>query len=191
VSARWDFPTCEAVIRQVLKSAASLLVWPAGRLGHAGPRTLTYTDARLIEACPCPLVLLKTERVYREGAVVAAVDPGPAHDKSAELDDTIVAAAKTLSNALADAPVHIYHAVPPAEGSSAASREQAEKSVEVPLRQRPPQWVGREHETRKLAARHDLSERLVFVEVGPIESALPVYAREAHVTAVVMGAVAR
>lgn len=171
-SVRWDRPIYEAMIREVLRSGAELAVVPAGRLGHAGPVTLTYTDARLIETCPCPLLLLKTEQVYREGPIVAAVDPGHAHAKTAELDDTIVDAAKTLAYALAETPVHLYHAVPA-------------------LAEPPVHWVGREHEARKLAVRHDLPEGRVFVEVGAVESALPAYAREAHASAVVMGAVSR
>jgi hypothetical protein len=49
-----NFPMYEAIVREALRSAPDLLVVPAGRLGHAGPATLTYTDARLIEAPPCP-----------------------------------------------------------------------------------------------------------------------------------------
>ncbi len=189
-SVRWDFPMYEAIVRQVLRSGPSLLVVPAGRLGHAGPVMLTYTDARLIEACPCPLLLLKTEQVYGEGPVLAAVDPGHLHGKSAELDDTIVAAAKTLSYALSEAPVYLYHAVPSPDPAPTGAPDGLQ-GVAAPPQQQKMQWVGREHEARKLAARHDVPDRHVYVEVGAVETALPIYAREAHAIAVVMGAVSR
>src|SRR5579884_2606477 len=161
-SVRWDFPIFEAIVRQVLRSGPSLLIVPAGASGHAraprgatginqgiaaaGPAPLTYTDARLIEVCPCPLLLLRTEQVYREGPVVAAIDPGHAHDKPAELDDRIVAAAKTLSSALADAPVHVYHAVPPPSPQAAASEAGRETGPGSPTPERQGmRWVGRDH----------------------------------------------
>jgi universal stress protein E len=190
-SAHWDFPTFEAIIRQALRHRSSLLIVPAGRLGHAVPRTLSYTDARLIEACPCPLLLLKTAQVYSHGPIVAAVDPTPAHDKPAELDDTIVAAAQTLSHALAEAPVHLYHAVAPlGEPDTASSVDELTQLASAPERQKA-HWVGRENAVRKLAARHELADQLVHVELGAVETALPVYAREARADAVVMGAVSR
>ena len=112
-SVRWDYPIFEAIVRQVLHQGPDLLIVPAARMGHASARTLSYTDARLIEACPCALLLLKTAVVYSQGPIIAAIDPGHAHEKPPELDGTIVAAAKTLSSALSEAPVHLYHAVAP------------------------------------------------------------------------------
>lgn len=196
-SVRWDYPLFEGIVRQVLNHGTSLLIVPAANMGRATARPLAYTDARLIETCPCPLLLLKTTRVYSQGPIIAAVDPGHAHDKPAELDETIVAAAKSLSDALAQAPVHLYHAVPPLgepavgagdEGRAAGGRGQ-DNSV-LAERQRV-HWVGRDHEARKLAARHDLSDKLVRVELGRVETSLPLYAREMRADAVVMGAVSR
>ena len=38
---------------------------------------LSHTDYRLIEACPCPMLLIKTMRPYSRPCVLAAVDPLP------------------------------------------------------------------------------------------------------------------
>jgi universal stress protein E len=111
VSVRWDYPMFEGVIRQVLRHRPELLIVPAIRTSDVTPRTLVYREARLIEACPCPLLLLKTPEVYSTGSVVAAVDPLHAYEMPQELDEAIIGAARTVAYALADVPVHIYHAV--------------------------------------------------------------------------------
>jgi universal stress protein E len=186
-SVHCDFPIYEGIVRQVLRHGPDLLVVPASRIGLAGPRILSYTDARLIEACPCPLLFVRTDEVYSEGPVIAALDPLHAHAKPAELDERIVASAQTLSQALAPAPVHLYHAVSPGGSSSsggvtaAAGQAAREKA----------NWAAREQAIRKIAHRHELSERCVYVELGDVESRLPEYAREMRASAVVMGAVSR
>ncbi len=183
----WDFPIYEAIIREVLRHGPDLLVVPATHIGRAGPRTLSYMEARLIEACPCPLLLLKTDEVFSRGPVVAAVDPLHAHEKPAELDDAIVAAAKTLSYALSPAPVHLYHAVAPLRsgpnGHATGATSDAERDKS--------NWAARDQEVRRLAHRHELSDHLAYVELGEVESALPAYVREMQASAVVMGAVSR
>src|SRR6185312_10044150 len=87
---RWDYPIFEAIVRQVLREGPGLLIVPCARMSHSTVRTLSYTDARLIETCPCPLLLLRTAQVYSQGPIVAAIDPGHAHEKPLELDETIV-----------------------------------------------------------------------------------------------------
>lgn len=191
-SVRWDYPIFEAIVREVLRQGPNLLIIPAAHPSHGSAQALAYTDARLIETCPCALLLLKTAKVYSQGPIIAAVDPGHAHEKSPELDETIVAAAKTLSGALSEAPVHLYHAVAPAAEPGAAAREEGGSAEAVLLAQRKPvHWVGRDHEMRKLATRHDLSDTSVRVELGRVECSLPLYAQEVRASAVVMGAVSR
>lgn len=188
---RWDYPIFEAIVRQVLRQGPNLLIVPAARMGHATVRTLSHTEARLIETCPCPLLLLKTAQVYSQGPIVAAIDPGHAHEKPLELDETIIEEAKMLSHAFSEKPIHLYHAVAPVSqtGIEAGSRE-GSSTVFPPERQKV-HWAGRDHEARKIAARHDLSDHLVRVELGWVESTLPLYAREVRADAVVMGAVSR
>lgn len=186
---RFDYPIFEAIIRQVLRDGPDLLIVPATRSGHIGAQALTYTDARLIETCTCPLLLMKSEQLYAKGPIVAAIDPMHAHGKPAELDEIIIAAAKTLSYALNDAPVQLYHAVAPLRDALAAGVE----TLEVPMnveRQRA-YFTKCEAETRKIAARYELPESSVHMEGGAVEHVLPGYVRQARVDAVVMGAISR
>ncbi len=188
---RWDYPIFEAIVRQVLRHGPSLLIVPSTHIGHETMRTLSHTDARLIETCPCPLLLLRTTQVYSQGPIVAAIDPGHAHEKPLELDETIVAAAKTLSDALSDTAVHLYHAVAPLSDPNASASEGEARKVALSPEHQKVHWMGRDHAARKIATRHELSDNLVRVELGYVESSLPRYVREVRADAVVMGAVSR
>jgi len=191
VTVHFDYPIFEAVIRQVLRKGPNLLLMPAVSAAPGARGALSYTDARLIEACPCPLLLMKTEEVYSNGPIVAAVDPMHARAKPAELDDSIVAAAKTLSAALADAPVQVYHAISPLlEG---VTREGDGETTGAPgsVEQHKAYSDECRAEVRKLAARYEVPDSLTHVEAGGVESSLPVFARESRANAVVMGAVSR
>ncbi len=174
-SVRWDFPMYEGVIRQVLRHKTDLLVIPAIRTTDLAQRTLTYREARLIEACPCPLLLLKAPEVYSSGSIVAAVDPAHANGKPEELDELILGAAKTISRALAEMPVHVYHAV---------------AMLKQPAEQLAHQSCV-EAEVRGLASRHDIPRNRVRVELGAVDETLPGFAREARADVIVMGAVSR
>ncbi|HET9106546.1 MAG TPA: universal stress protein [Steroidobacteraceae bacterium] len=186
VSVRWDYPMFEGVIRQVLRHRPDLLMFPAIRTAEVTPRTLAYREARLIEACPCPLLLLKTPEVYSKGAIVAAVDPLHARETPRDLDEAIVGAAKTLSYALADPPVRIYHAVMPLRPAvgeipgapSLAAQETARRAAA-------------EARIVEMASRHDIPPDCVHVESGRVEASLPIFARESRAQVVVMGAVSR
>ena len=177
-SVRWDYPVYEAVVRQVLRREVDLLILPTRSAGDIGRRTLHYREARLIETCPCPLLLLKTPEVYMKGCVVAAIDPLHAYEVPEELDESIVTAAKTLAYALADEPVHLYHADANA-GTSLESERQRAHRAKVHAR------------VRDLAERHNVRGENIHFEPGLVENTLPQFARDARADAIVMGALSR
>jgi universal stress protein E len=172
-SVRWDFPMHEGVIRQALRHKVDLLILPASRTAGVATRTLTYREMSLIESCPCPLLLLKSPEVHSHGTVIAAVDPGHAHGKPEDLDEVILGAANTISRALSDMRVHVYHAV-------AARNDPTESAANL---------AAMGSEVRELASRHDISS--VCVELAVVEQSLPVFAREVRADVLVMGAVSR
>jgi universal stress protein E len=186
-SVRWDYPMFEGVIRQVLRHHPDLLIVPAIRTLDVAARTLAYREERLIEACPCPLLLLKTLEVYSRGAVVAAVDPMHAHEAPPELDERIIGAAKTVAYALADAPVHVYHAVAlPSPGA-----REVIPGAPSPAARQAARRADAEARIAELALRHDIARACVHLEAGPVASALPAFARRQRTQLIVMGAVSR
>jgi len=169
-SVRWDYPVYEAIVRQVLRHQIDLLVVPARATGDIGRRTLHYREARLIETCPCPLLLLKSPEVYGKGPIVAAVDPLHAFEVPEELDESIIIAAKALSYSLAEAPVHLYHA-------------------DVSAQDAPHSRVYAR--VRDLAESHNIPSANVRIVRGAVETTLPEFARTARADVVVMGALSR
>lgn len=186
-SVRWDYPVYEGVIRQVLRHRPDVLIVSAIGTNEVTQRTLAYRDMRLIDACPCPLLLLKTREVYPTGSIVAAVDPLHTQQMPQELDEGIVGAAKTLAQALADVPVHIYHAVAPSLQLGAADVAGALQSSA----QRLARLAVAQSRARAMALRHDIRDENVRVEFGEVETSLPVFAREQRAQVVVTGAVSR
>lgn len=185
-SVRWDYPMFEGVVRQVLRHRPDLLIVPAIRTSDEMPRTLAYREARLIETCPCPLLLLKTPEVYSAGSVVAAVDPLHAREMPRELDEAIIGAARTVAYALAEAPLHVYHVVAPLPrpaggipGAPSTSAQEAARRATAEAR------------IKEMALRHGIRGDCVRVELGVIETALPAFAREVSAQVMVMGAVSR
>lgn len=177
-SVRWDHPMYEAVVRHAARHNVDLLITPARGFGDIGPRTLHYREARLIETCPCPLLLLKTPQVYSEGCVVGAVDPLHAYEFPQELDEQIVGAAKMMSYALANAPIRLYHA--DANSANGGAQEGAGDRKELLLKQ-----------VRDIAERHNIELENVDIESGAVERSLPAFTRAAHADVLVIGAFSR
>ncbi len=109
VSAEWDYPSHEAIIRRGQAIKADLIV--AG--GHAGTHRmaglLRLTDWELVRLSPIPVLLVKNPRPYRHPAVLAAIDPSHAHEKPLQLDKEILRFGKTLTEALRGT-LHAAHA---------------------------------------------------------------------------------
>lgn len=189
-SVRWDDPVYEGIVRQVLRHRPRLLVAESSSRWRAGRLFLFHTDWRLIETCPCPLLLLKTRRHYAEPRVVAAVDPGHAHDKPAALDERILDSAGLLSDALSGT-LEVFHAHTPWDEVTRMNPE---------LRDLPEYRDEESHraylaqvETRvlELAERHNIARGQVHVEDGPVAEALHRYAHQRQADIVAMGAVSR
>jgi universal stress protein E len=186
-SVRWDYPAYEAVVRQVLRHRIDLLVVPARGTGDIGLQTLHYRESRLIETCPCPLLLLKSSEAYARGPIVAAVDPMHACEAPDEVDEGVIEAAKTLSYSLTEAPVHLCHADVPQRIATGVPGG-AVSSCSEQQRTRRHRVYGR---VRDLAERHDIPSANVRIVSGPVETTLPEFARTEHANVIVMGALSR
>jgi len=189
-SVRWDYPAHEGIVRQVLRHEPDLLIVQSRRRGAAARLLLTHTDFKLIETCPCPLLLIKTARPYSDVFTIAAVDPLQAHKKPAALDDAIVDSAAVVTKALSGK-LLLFHACTPWEDIVRATpslRRLAE--VEQP----DAQSAYRESvnvRVRELARRHGVPKGRTRVTEGRVTESLPqlVHAEAADIVA--MGAVSR
>src|SRR6185312_3659271 len=71
-SVRWDDPAHEGIVRQALRHEPALLIARSHHQERAAGLP-AHTDWKLIETCPCPLLLLKSPSPYAKPLVIAAV----------------------------------------------------------------------------------------------------------------------
>ena len=75
VSAEWDYPVYEAVIRAARRAAADLIVAERHAGRHLAAGFLHLTDWELLRLAPLPVLLVKRGGLYRQPRILAAVDP--------------------------------------------------------------------------------------------------------------------
>jgi universal stress protein E len=109
VSATWDFPAHEAIIRRARVIKADLIIASRHAGKHRLPWLLKLTDWELIRMSPVPVLLVKNSRPYRHPSVLAAIDPARANDKPQMLDRDILRTADKLAGAL-HGHLHAVHA---------------------------------------------------------------------------------
>jgi universal stress protein E len=187
VSAEWDYPPYEAVVREGLRAQADLIVAECHAGRRVAPLVLHLTDWELLRYSPVPVLLVKSKKPYSKPTLLAAVDPTHANAKPTKLDDEIVATATAVRSAL-KASLHAVHAfvpIPVNVKPSELLNENATKLIERRARKEAGKRLdkvlkhirlGRGH--RHLMSRHPVN-------------AIPELARKIRADIVVMGAVSR
>jgi universal stress protein E len=106
----WDYPAHEAIVRQVLKAKADLLITDSHRHGRLARLLLANTDWELMRICPCPMWFVRSAALPRSSNVLVAVDPRHAHAKPARLDEKLLQTAAALTHQLGGrlSMVHAY-----------------------------------------------------------------------------------
>jgi len=187
ISATWDFPVYEAIVRRATRDGSDLIVAERHAKRHIAPGLLQLTDWELLRTSQIPVLLVKTPTPYRRPVVLAAVDPAHELAKPAALDREILSLAKAISTGLRG-PLHAVNAYVP-----------------FPL-QPPPRRLLSQTAVNKLVADTERAARRSLLRlvsptnipkaqchlVGrhPID-AIQQTARKTHSNIVVMGAVSR
>jgi universal stress protein E len=187
VSATWDFPVYEAIVRRAARDNSDLIVAERHAKPHIAPGLLQLTDWELLRTSQVPVLLVKTPTPYRRPVVLAAVDPAHGLSKPAALDREILNVGKAISKALTG-PLHAVNAYVP-----------------FPV-QPPPRQLLSGAAVDKLAAATTRAARRSFLQlVKPVHippaqchlvgrhpiDAIEQTARDIHSSIVVMGAVSR
>ncbi len=132
------------------------------------------------------MLLVKNPHPYRNPAVLAAIDPGHAHEKPLQLDKEILRVSKTLSTAMRGTlhAVHAYARLPvmlqpeaTTSGTLEALQHDAEQAAQVRF-------------NRALRAAHIARSRQYLIPQQPID-AIAEASRKSHCAMVVMGAISR
>lgn len=187
VSAEWDHPPAEAIVRRALRRKSDLVVVERHAGRHVAGWMLSYTDWELLRLAPCPVLIVKTPRPYHRPTVMAAVDPLHQHAKPVRLDAEILKSAGGLKTAMKGT-MQVVHVYPPPVVISSGwvagpvmmtgvGAEQAEAQARAAL--------DAELERLPLPA-----HRTTVLEGIPRET-IPATARALKASIVVMGAVSR
>jgi universal stress protein E len=186
VSAEWDYPCHEAIIRRAQSVKAGLIVASCHAGRHRMPWLMRLTDWELVRLSPVPVLLVKDRHPYRHPAVLAAIDPSHANEKPLRLDKEILRVGKTLAAALHGS-LHAVHAyarfpvnVPPEilnPGTLNAMETEAERSAGSRL-------------ARALRPVRIARSRQYLIAASPVE-AIALASRKSHCEIAVMGAISR
>jgi universal stress protein E len=112
VSAEWDYPAYEAVVRAADRLGADLIVAERHSGHHVAASFLHLTDWELLRLAPLPVLLVKRRGLYRRPRVLVAVDPDHRYAKPLQLDREILGAGALLAAALHGS-LHAVHAYSP------------------------------------------------------------------------------
>lgn len=200
VTAAWDFPSHEAIIRQALSAKADLIVASRHSGRHTAPWLLRLTDWELVRQSPTPVLLVKNPHPYRHPAVLAAIDPAHTHAKPLLLDKEILRTARTISEALHGklSAVHAYARAPIGSVFGAVPREAIKSGLMTPhlfkkmeaKMQRLALRSAQASLTRALRGTRIAASRRYLIANDPVH-AIAQAAQQSNSAIVVMGAVSR
>jgi universal stress protein E len=176
VSAEWDYPAHEAIVRRAQVIKADLIVASLHSGRHRLPWLLRLTDWELVRQSPIPLLLVKNPHPYRHPAVLAAIDPAHAHEKPLQLDKEILRIGRALTTALRGT-LHAVHALMLTPETLQKMQEDAKREAQSAF-------------NRALRAARIPRSRQYLVGRLPVD-AIAEAARKSHSAIVVMGAISR
>ena len=186
VSAQWDYPIYEAVIREATRTGSSLIV-AERHMGWHTPRTfLRLTDWELLRLSPVPVLLVKGAGTYRRPTVLAAVDPDHSYAKPQRLDREILGLGAKIAAAL-HGTLHALHAYVPVPTAAYAHGTTAEDIARMRTRAARDARNKLQRSTRFTALPQS---RLHVIGRHPPD-AIEQAALETRCSMVVMGAISR
>lgn len=187
VSAQWDYPISEAIVRRARRIKADLIVAEPHAGRRIAPVLLHVTDWELLRLSPMPVLLVKRAGSYHKPVIVAAVDPTHALAKPAQLDAEILRAGSAVAQALRGTlhAVHCFSPSPAIPMSVDAMSADLVRSLEADARERSRAAFDR------LLKRSDIPKRRQHLSAGHPVVAVPQSARALGSEILVMGAVSR
>jgi universal stress protein E len=187
VTAQWDHPAYEAVVRHAIHTRANLIVADCHAKPHILPGLLHLTDWELLRMSPVPVLLVKSPTPYKRPVILAAVDPSHAFEKPANLDAQILSVASNIAGTLRGR-LHAVHAYLPLPEEPISRRLLSDTQLEK-LNAQTEAAAGLQFQ-QTLRAVSVLKSRRHLLPCHPI-AAIEQTARKTHSAIVVMGAISR
>ncbi|CAM3802722.1 MULTISPECIES: universal stress protein [Pseudomonadaceae] len=141
---------------------------------------LTPEDWKLLRYCPGPVLMVKTERPWTGGNILAAVDVGNADGEHRTLHAGIISHGYDIAG-LAKGTLHVTTAHPTPMLSAADPTFQLKETIEARYRE----------QCRSFQAEYDISDDRLHVLEGPADVVIPQVAHQFNAAVTVIGTVAR
>jgi universal stress protein E len=187
VSAEYDFPVYEAIVRRARHIKADLIVAECHAGRRLAPWLLQLTDWELLQKSPLPVLLIKSSRPYRRPVVLAAIDPTHAFSKPTRLDEEILRSSTAVQRALRGSlhAVHAYMSLPLYVGADLRANAEVVTEIEETAAAHAAKQFR-----RALKTAHVPRARRYLIEQSAVQ-AIPAVARRISSAIVVMGAISR
>jgi universal stress protein E len=141
---------------------------------------LTPEDWKLMRYCPCPVLMVKTDRPWTGGVILAAVDVGNHDGEHRTLHSGIISHGYDIA-ALAKGELHVISAHPTPMLSAPDPTFQLKESIEAHYRE----------QCKAFQAQYEVDDQHLHVEEGPADVLIPFTARRLNAVVTVIGTVAR
>lgn len=141
---------------------------------------LTPTDWKLLRQCPCAVLMVKSERPWTGGVILAAVDVGNQDEDHRRLHASIIDHGYAIAG-LAKGDLHIVSAHPSPMLSASDPVYQLSETIEKRYREA----------CSAFQAEYDISEDRLHVAEGPADVLIPHLQKQLTAVVTVIGTVAR
>jgi len=141
---------------------------------------LTPADWKLLRYCPCPVLMVKTDRPWKGAAVLAAIDVGNPDGEHTALHASIVQYGDTLSQ-LTGIDLHVITAHPSPMISAADPVYQMSSSVEARYRE----------QCRAFQTKFEIDDAHLHIAEGAADVLIPYTAHHLKAAVTVIGTVGR
>lgn len=176
----WHETTHQTVVKVQQAQRADLVIkqhFPDSTLKRA---LLTPADWKLLRYCPCPLLMVKTDRPWKDGAVLAAVDVGNPDGEHTALHYSIVRHGSDIAD-LAGGELHVIAAHPSPMLSAADPVYQLSTTIEGKYRE----------QCRKFQREFAIDDAHLHIAEGPADVLIPFTAHHLQAAVTVIGTVGR
>lgn len=141
---------------------------------------LTPEDWKLLRQCPSPVLMVKTDKPWASGVILAAVDVGNADGEHRALHFNIVDHGYDIA-ALAKAQLHVIAAHPSPMLSAADPVFQLKETIEARYRE----------QCQAFQTEFDIDDSHLHIAEGPADVLIPFTARQLGASVTIIGTVAR
>jgi len=176
----WHESTHQTIVKVQQAQGAELVIkqhFPDSTLKKA---LLTPADWKLLRYCPCPVLMVKTDRPWREGAILAAVDVGNPDGEHSALHYSIVQHGFTIAE-IAKGELHVIAAHPSPMLSAADPVYQLSTTVEGKYRE----------QCKAFQAEFNIDDAHLHIAEGPADVLIPFTAHHVQAAVTIIGTAGR